>query len=156
MRREVDQQREIIGKVISHRKMKDQDLVVPTFGSPKWVVDVDIGKNRPLRDVPIKAGGEGSHFYADLGQTVRLHRNAQGRYDIIGPGDRVTATTQITEYDLTSGDETAASTLGFTFQIVPFEYYANLPSGDGNSRWNDTVTPFPLVRVVDSLGNPVT
>lgn len=144
----------ITGTVIRRREMKNFDQ--SAGGSPVWVCDVEIGSNRFLKNVPIKAGSDGSRFYADLGQTVQLKRNALGRFQVIAPGDRASAVEVTKFYDPLTGAETAEELEGFSFQVVAFEYYEGPTSGTpGTSRWNDGTTPFPLTLLVDGNGNPV-
>lgn len=221
----------LVGTVVSSPVLRTFDA--SAFGAETWVVRVDVGGNRILDNVPVKAV-EGSRFYAQLGQSVLLRKNAQGRYDVVGPADRLATAAVAKQYDLNAGLLTATETRGFTFQREPFEFYggskalkgnpaltfnqiasaddelfrsagswtddgfaagddvliskslkndgtftiASIPSPDtlrfagdvlvdegpisgvgvvvpGTSRWNDGVTPFPLVRVLDGSGNQV-
>lgn len=143
----------IVGTVIRRREMKVFDQ--SAGGSPVWVCDVEVGSNRFLKDVPIKAGSDGSRFYADIGQTVQLKQNALGRYQVIGPGDLLASALVIKYYSLTTGNETSSALQGFTFQKVAFEFYKGpTPPTAGTSLWSDGVTPFPFTRIVDANGNP--
>jgi hypothetical protein len=141
----------IVGKILSLPSLVNFEVTA----APRWVVDVDIGANRPLRRVPIKGGSDGQRFYANLGQTVLLRRNAFGRYEVVSQGDRVTGdTSSFKTYTLDDPNAKTSSSLGFRADPVTFIFYANI--GDpGNSRWADGTTPFPLVRVLDGAGNPV-
>lgn len=153
VRREILARQDRVGRVVSQRELKPRN----SGGSPVWVCDVDIGANRLIRNVPIKAtSSAGARFYAERGQTVLLRRNTQGRYDIVGPADRLSSIAGISTYEV--GDSTAltAAQLGFTFQREPFEFYQGpTPPTPGTSLWNDGVTPFPLVRILDADGNEV-
>lgn len=125
-----------------------------TGTAPVWVADVDLGSNRVLKDVLIKGIGGNPRFHAQRGQTVRLERNAVGRLDIVGPGDKLAGIAIKKTYDLGVATETTSASLGFQFIVDPFEFYANLPN-PGFSRWNDGTTPWPSRRVLDAQGNPV-
>ncbi len=149
IKREEDQRRNIIGKVVSQRVLQNFE----TGGAPVWVCRVDIGKERLLENVPIRAVNK-SRFYAELDAAVILQREANGRLYVVGPSMRKRSPTVKKTYTL--GNPTAETTanLGFTFDPVPFEFYEGTGTGSG-SFWNDGVTPFPLVRVLDGAGNPV-
>jgi len=101
-----------------------------------WVVDVEIGSNRPLFSVPVKAGSDGGRFFANLGQTVLLRRNLLGRWQVVGPGDRRHGVRTTTEYDLTTGAAMGSAQDGSTIVIDPFEYY----QGDQAMLGNPVVT----------------
>lgn len=150
IRREIEARKDLVGTVLKKRELVQFD---GTGATGVWVVDVDVGGNRVLRDVPVKAGSDGSRFYADINQTVLLRRNTQGRFDVIGPADRVAAQAVEKEYDLQAGTEVSSRSVGFTVNKVPFEFYQG--GGVGASRWNDGVTPFPKVQILDGDGNEV-
>lgn len=76
-------------------------LLVTEGNSLVYAIDVDIGMDKPLRNVPI---GKGTRdiSYADIGQAVRLRKTASGRYEVSGfskeqPGTRVSITVTIPE-----------------------------------------------------------
>lgn len=150
MRREVEARSEVLtGTVLSRMKMVDDD----GLGSATWVVDVFVGKLRVFRDVAVKAGAGGSRSYAALGQSVQLARNTQGRFDVIGPGDHVIAVGVLKKYTLGNTTPVSTTNVGFTTQVVPFEFYKG--TAPPPTLWNDGVTPFPLVRILDGDLNPV-
>lgn len=151
IRREVGTQKEtIVGTVLTETHITDFDGV----GGGVFVVDVEVGANNYLRNVPVKANR--NRFYAQIGQTVLLRRNAQGRYEVTAPGDRVASPVTEKSYDLGDGSEQSSNDLGFTSERVDLPFYETLdgisPSG---VLWADGVTAFNLVRIVDALGNPV-
>lgn len=154
MRREIGARSEhITGTVLSVRRLEDLDAA----NSATWVVDVDIGAGEVLRSVGIKAGAGGERFYAGLGMTVKLARNTQGRFDVIGPGDRVNSIAVVKTYQLGIDIPTATANEGLTSERVAFEHYKGLtPGTPGTSLWNDGSTSFPLIRIVDGDGIPVT
>lgn len=145
IRREVDGNRElIVGRVLSDPRLTDFD----SLGGGRWVVDVEIGGANYLRNVPVKALGE-NRFYAQLGQTVSLRRNAQGRFEVVGPGDRLSQPLRTIEYDLATGVGGAPVTSGFVFERVAFSYYATADlTAPLDVLWADGVTAFNLVRVI--------
>ena len=156
IKREMSSRRELRqGTVITIQTLKNFDVsgVAGAPGAPCWVVDVETSGNNILRDVPIKASGSGSRFYADRGQAVLMRRNADGRYQIVAPGDRKAAPASLKYYNLLTQNQSGATVnLGFTFNRQEFHYY----EGDGStfSRWNDGVTPWNVVLLVDADGNP--
>lgn len=154
MRREIIARAEhLTGTVLSVRRLVDLD----GQGSATWVVDVDIGANEVLRNVSVKAGSDGERFYAGLGQTVKLARNTQGRFDSIGPGDRANAIAVVKTYTLGVEAPVSSENRGLAIERVAFEFYKGpTPGTPGTSLWNDGETSFPLVRIVDGDGNPVT
>lgn len=153
VRREVLARREaIVGRVVSHLRLTTFDG--SPGGGPTWVVDVDAGDGRRvLRDVPVKAGADGARFYAQLGQSVLLRRNAAGRFDVVGPADRVPAPAVAKEYDPATGAEVSSATEGLTTTVEPFTHLQG--TGAPNSKWGDGVTPFVKVTVRDGEGNEV-
>lgn len=120
---------------------------------PRWITDVNIGSNTPLFNVPVKAGANGSRSYAKLGSAVLLKRNAQGRFEVIGPGDRVAGFVIKKTYTFGNATAVTSATEGFTFRRETFEFYEG--TGAPNSLWNDGVTPFPKTTIIDSFGNPI-
>ena len=144
IRREVNRQKESkIGTVLSNVHLTDFDAQ----GSGVWVVDVEIGSNHYLRNVPVKAIH--SRFFAQLGQVVSLRRNAQGRWEVTGPGDRLSVAKGVKTYDLTTRAQQSASVQGWISDRKPFEYYQTLSGGAPlGVLWADTVTPFNLVAIV--------
>lgn len=146
----------LLGTVISDMEMAradDSDSDSGT-GAWSWCCDVDIGENRHLRNVIVHAVN-GQRRYARRGMSVLLRRNQAGRYDIVAPGDTVTATMEITYYDL-DGVETGSGTLGYTFDRKPLEFYKGpTPGVPGTSLWNSPLYHWNYVRIVDGDGNPV-
>jgi len=220
----------IIGTVVSAVELRAFDAT----NKEVWVASIATGSERFLLDVPIRSVNR-SRFYAQLGASVLLKRNAQGRWDVLGPADRVNVAAVKRSYRFRTGEMTGSSTVGFALDRVPFSYYqgsvrltdnaaltftrvllandtlvratgswsndgfaaghviriagsakndgtrtvaavsttvnpydtlefagdvltAEGPvagvavARDGTSRWNDGVTPFPLVRLVDGNG----
>ena len=153
MRREIGARSETkTGTVLSIRRLEDLD----GQSSATWVVDVDVGSSEPLRSVGVKAGANGERFYAGLGMTVKLGRNTSGRFEVIGPGDRVNAIASIKTYRLGIDAPTASANVGLRSERVAYEFYKGpTPGTPGTSRWNDGQTAYPLVRIVDGDGDPV-
>jgi hypothetical protein len=111
----------MVGTVVRQRKLVEFDGSVG--GARCWVVDVDIGAARLVKDVPVKGGSGLRRTYADVGQTVVLRRNALGRLDIVGPGDRVMGTRKIMGYDIATGASAQQPDEGYTTQIEPYDFY---------------------------------
>jgi hypothetical protein len=112
---------EIVGKVLQSRSLMEFDG--SSGGSPVWVVDVDIGGDKILKNVPVKGGSGMRRAYANIGQTVMLRRNALGRFDIVSPGDRVAGISKGNSYDLTTGAATAQPDQGFVVGAEPYSFY---------------------------------
>lgn len=150
MRREIKNLKDVLtGTVISELRLLDFD----GNNSGVWVCDVEIGSNNYLKDVPVKALS--NRFHAQLGQTVALQKNAQGRFEVIGPGLRVSKPVTTKYYNLATQIAGASIDTGFRFDRVPFSFYATVSGG--LSYWDDgdPTHPFNLVRIVDANGNPV-
>ena len=120
---------------------------------PVWSATVEIGGDHPLADVPVKTVN-GSRAYASRGATVLLRRNAQGRYEVIGPGDRRSNFKVRKTYTFGNTAPVTTVAVGFSSRVEPFEFYQG--TGAPNSLWNDGVTPFPKVTIIDANGDPVT
>lgn len=155
IRREILSRREFItGTVLRSPSLRPYDET--GSASHVWTVDVEVGGQRPLFDVPAKAGSDGSRRYAQRGSTVLLRRNAQGRFEVVGPGDRAAAFIEVKEYDIGDPTPTATDTLGFSSRREPFEFYKGpTPGVPGTSFWNDGDNPFPKLTIIDPNGNPV-
>ncbi len=118
-----------------------------------WVCEVDVGGSRHLTDVPVKAGSNGEHFFAQRNQTVLLRRNTGGRYEIIGPGDKRQGIANVKTYSLGITAPSASVTRGFSSVPVPFDFYEELDGGAPlGSFWNDGQNKFNLVQIKDEDG----
>ena len=134
--REIDRkQQRIRGVVVTDPQLKEFDLIGMDF--PTWVVDVDIGRDQILRDVPIKINGPKARFYARAGSPVWLEKDAQGRYQITAPADRAKVQAKVIELDEDTGVAAPTGVEGFT------------------RVWNDGVNGFPKITVLDKDGNEV-
>jgi hypothetical protein len=149
--REVKARGETIpGTVLTPPKLKN-------FGagdSPVWVVDVAIGSNRELKNVPVKAGANGSRFYAGLGQAVLLKRQAGEKFQVIGPGDRKIGVTEINTYDIGELNPTSTTNQGQQTIRRPYSYYNGGLPGTPNSGLYGT-PGYPKIETVDGDGNPI-
>lgn len=153
VRREIRARRDLVGTVVSQRELREFN----TLSAPVWVCDVDIGSNRLLRNVPIKGAETGQRFFAERGQAVLLRRNSQGRYDIVGPSDKLAGVAVKKTYAVGVTTVVATTNEGFNVVPEPFEFYQGpTPPTVFTSLWNDGSTPFPLVRILDAeTGLPV-
>lgn len=151
--REIDARREMIrGRIVSQPTFKNFDGIGAQFLTP--VVDVDVGAERPLRDVPVKINGPKARFYAKIGSPVFLAKDAQGRYQVVGPADRAKEQGSVRLVSISAGTSTAAGNIGLQFIRQPFEFY-QADSVPGNSLWNDGVNGFPKFTILDGSGNEV-
>ena len=108
--------------------------------APMWVTDVEFGGGRPVGNVPIKSIN-GSMFYAQRGQTVQVRKSVLGRWQIVGPGDRVAAVQVTKEYDLTTGTQVGGDiNTGFSFIRRAYEFYGGPQHMLGNPSVTFTVT----------------
>ncbi len=153
MRREILARSEHLqGTVLSIRRLEDLDAA----NTATWVVDVDVGADQVLESIGVKAGSDGERFYAGLGMTVKLARNTEGRFEVIGPGDRLNAIAVKKLYTLGVDVPTGSENIGLSIERVAFEFYKGpTPGTPGTSYWNDGNHAFPLVRIIDGDGNPV-
>lgn len=152
IRREINRQRETrIGTVISDPELSDFD----GNSSGVFVAHIDIGAEDFLRNVPIKAAH--TRFYAQIGQSVLLHKSAQGRWEAVGPGERVSGNLVTRRYDLSDQSQQGGDVnRHFTYEVLPWSYYATLDAGSPSGViWNDGVTPLNYKRIVDGDGNPI-
>lgn len=153
VRREIGAHEQLMqGVVISDRRMEQVDD--SAGGAWSWVCDVDIGENRYLESIIIHAVN-GSRSYAREGMSITLVRGHAGKFEIVGPGDMVTDTLEITYYDL-DGTETGGENLGYTFERMSLEFYDGpTPGVPGTGLWNSLLYPWNYVRIIDGDGNPV-
>jgi len=159
IKKQIDFQRsERVGTVLSPIKQIDGSSL---GSSPINVVDIDIGSNRVLKDVLIKASGSGSYFYAEVGSSVILHKNTKGLYDVIGPADRIVAVKQVNTYDFGILTPTSTENSGFSYIRRPYSYFAedgplSTPSEDV-SRYGDgtALSAYNIVQTLDGDGNVV-
>ncbi len=150
--REVDRkQQRIRGRVLTDPQLKDFDLIGMAF--PTWVVDVDVGRDQILRDVPVKINGPKARFYAHAGFPVWLDKDAQGRYQVTAPADRAKNQGNVILVDEDTGIASAVGNVGFTSTREVFDFYKG--GGVGSSFWNDDVNGFPKITVLDEDGNEV-
>lgn len=156
IKREIRARNETInGTVVSPPKLRYFSV---GSTAPVWVADVAIGAARVLRNVPIKAGSDGSRFFADLGQVVLLRRNMLEKFQIIGPGDRKAATAVKKTYTIGTPTPIATTNVGFSILVRPFSFYQGgliVPGTDPDSGLWGTAG-FPKIQIIDdSTGQPV-
>lgn len=142
----------IRGRVMSDPVQKNFDPTGIQFFT--WVVDVDIGADRLLRDVPVKINGPKARFYARTGSPVFLEKNQQGRYQVVSPADRVREQGTLIELDEDTNVAAPVGDIGFDLVVQAFEFYegTGIPGG---SNWNDGVHGFPEITKLDADGNEV-
>lgn len=80
-------------------------LIVTEGSALVYGVDVDIGMDQPLRNVPIAAGASSDISYASINNAVRLKRSASGRWEVYAfskeaPGTRVRVPVTIPDFIL--------------------------------------------------------
>ncbi len=116
--------------------------------STVFVVDVDIGTSRPVRDVIVKStSGKGGRAYAEVGKAVDIQRNQGGRWFCVGASDRTRSIGQVQEFNESTETFGAQVAEGFTTTIRPYDFFAiNLTYG--STGWGGAI-------IVDSAGNEV-
>lgn len=135
------------GTVLSEPKLLNYDTAA--IDRTVYVVDVDIGATRPLRDVIVKsASGQGGRAYAQVGKAVEVSRSEGGRWFTIGAADRIRNAGEVQEFDEETETFTAGTPDGYTARRRPYDYYANNGTY-GQAGYGDTF-------LVDSEGNEVT
>ncbi len=113
-----------------------------------FVVDVDIGATRPIRNVIVKSSsGLGGRAYAQVGKAIEIQRNQGGRWFAIGAGDRIRNTALIEELDESTDVFGSPISDGFTFARRTYTYYRD-NNVYGTKGYGNAV-------VVDSAGNEV-
>jgi hypothetical protein len=123
--REINARRERIrGVVVSHPLQRNFDPGGALFFT--WVADVDIGADKVLRNVPIKINGPKARFYARPGSPVFLEKDAQGRYQIISPADRIPKQAEVRLFSEVTGLFADGGFQGNTFQREPYEFYKGI------------------------------
>ncbi len=143
---------QIRGRVMSSPVQKNFDVIGIQF--LQWVVDVDVGGDRLLRDVPVKINGPKARFYARRNSPVFLEKDAQGRYQVISPADRSQEPGSLIEVDEDTGIADAPVPIGFQLVIRPYEFYQGT-GVPGGSFYNDGVHGYPEVTKLDADGNEV-
>lgn len=126
IRREIQAIRQTIrGRVIGDPYQLAFDLSGSNF--PVYVAPgVDVGGNRILERVPIKINGPQARLYARNGAPVFLEKDAQGRYQIVGPADRAPQQGNLITVDEDVALQPATTVVdgaGFSTERQPFLFY---------------------------------
>lgn len=120
--REIKTRRDRIrGKIVTDPSFRVFDPGGAQFLTP--VADVDVGGDQILRDVPVKISGPKARFYAKLGSPVWLEKDAQGRYQITAPADRIAKQGNVIEIDEDTEVVTTGGSTGFTVVREAYPYY---------------------------------
>ena len=135
------------GTVLTDAKRVNYDLSGVT--STVYVVDVDIGAARPIRDVIVKSSsGIGGRAYAQVGKPVDIQRNQGGRWFCVGASDRVRNVGEVQEFDEATETFSVGVSDGFTSLIRPYDYWQDSANQYGSRGWGASI-------VVDADGNEV-
>lgn len=120
--REIEVRRERIrGTVMTELRQLNFDPVGVQF--PTYVVDVDVGSDRIMQNVPVKTAGSRGRFYARPGFPVFLDKDAQGRYQVVAAGDRKVSSGNLILINEETDVTTTGANIGFTQTREPFEFY---------------------------------
>lgn len=117
------------GTVLTEPRLLNYDTAA--IDRTVFVVDVDIGASRPVRDVVVKSSsGQGGRAYAQVGKAIEIQRNQGGRWLAIGAADRVRSVGKLQEFDEVTGSFSAAVPDGYTSRRRPYDFYStNLSYG---------------------------
>ncbi len=165
--KEIDARRELVrGTVMTDIRQVNFDPTGAQF--PTYVVDVDVGGDRIMQNVPVKTAGSRGRFYARPGFPVYLEKNAQGRYQVIAAGDRKISSGSLILLNEDTDAASAGVGVGFTQIIEPFLFYEGTtpesffdPALDGDNllwlRTYERLTGLPdnIVVVSDVDGSDI-
>jgi hypothetical protein len=105
-----------------------------------YVVNVDIGEDEVMRDVPIAQGNQDLR-YADIGSPVALRRTAQ-RWTVVGfskvmPGTRTQVLVTVPNFDFGLPTYTIGviTDLTFTIRALTYGELSTLGTGYGNTPY---------------------
>lgn len=134
------------GTVLTEPRLLNYDTA--SIDRTVYVVDVDIGASRPVRDVLVKSSsGQGGRAYAQVGKAVEIQRNEGGRWVVIGSADRIRNVGEIQYLDESTDSFSAGVPYGYTSRIRPYGFYAdNLAYGTQG---------YGNAAIVDGDGNEV-
>lgn len=124
-----DAQDELNGKVLTRPA-----LLVSDGRAETYACDIDIGKDDPLRNVPIAAGNR-ELIYANTGAAVRLRRSDGGRYQVVGfskelPGKRVRVAVNMVDGTFGAAQSVGWSSRPATYgELATLRGYGNTPYG---------------------------
>lgn len=168
--REIRERRDRIrGRVVSAPRQVNFDTTGAQFFT--WVVDVDVGGDEILRNVPVKINGPKARFYARVGFPVFLEKDAQGRYQVVSPADRAPQQGGVILVDESTGQASAGGNFGFQVIRRPYEFYKGTvpesffdPGADANTlawirsydRDRQAGTPLNVDPATDADGADVT
>jgi len=134
------------GTVLTDPRLLNYDTA--SINRSVFVVDVDIGATRPLRNVlvksPVGAGGRG---FAARGKAVEVQRNAGGRWIVVGASDRINSTSAVQLLDESNDTVSTGPPRGHTSIRRPFNYYSVHLSW-GQRGFGDSI-------ILDAEGNEV-
>lgn len=151
-RREIESARKqrIRGTVLTEPRLVDFHGIT----GATWVVDVDIGRARPLAAVPVKLNSAGSRSYARVGAPVWLERDG-GRYQVVAASDRLVRAASVVTLDEDTGDTGDGGSSGVTVVREPFTYYqgGQLPTSFYNPATDGAVRVW-LRTYERALGRP--
>jgi len=145
--RDIAQRRESRrGTVLTEPKLLNYDTAA--IDRTVYVVDVDIGGNKPVRNVPVQSSsGLGGRAYARQGKGVEIRRNAGGRWLVVGASDRIKNTATVQLLDETTELATSGPSEGVTFGRRAFDFYSE------NLAWG--VAGFGNDVILDAQDNEV-
>jgi hypothetical protein len=124
-----DAETEIDGKALTRPALLATDGAVLAY-----VVDVDVGKNVILRNVPI-ARNNRSLVFTDAGSAIRLRRTDSGRYEVVGlsnelPGTYTTFSVNLDDFTFGAvTDLTIVSRLLTYAELATVGGYGTIPYG---------------------------
>lgn len=105
---------EIDGKTLTRPALLASDGSALTY-----CVDVDIGYEYPLRNVPLAAGNR-ELVYAEVGAAVRLRRSPSGRYEVVGFSKREPGTYTRIPVDVAAGTFGTPVAVGLSSRLLGY------------------------------------
>lgn len=118
---------ELDGKVLTRPA-----LLVTDGTNLMYAVDVDIGMNAPLKNVPI-ARGNRDLLYADVGSAARLRRSESGQYEVIGFSKQMPGTYTRVEVCIDDGVLGPVEDLTIAGHVVTLGELADFGAGFGST-----------------------
>lgn len=109
-----DGKTELDGKVLTRPA-----LLVTDGNGLTYAVDVDIGKDAPLKNVPL-ARANADLIYAEVGNPCRLRRTASGQWEVVGFSKEMPGT--YTRFAVSLSDFTFGPVEDLTLEARPLTY----------------------------------
>jgi hypothetical protein len=117
---------EVQGKILTRPALLVTDGV-----SVVYACDVDIGRDAPLRNVPISSGAQ-NLIYAEAGNAVTVRKTTSGQYTIVGFSKEMPGTYIRVPVSIVNGSFGASSDITITSRPLTLAELAIYAGGFGN------------------------